>query len=633
MTTGLPDYNYAIERCSSIALDVTRTIFIGPSAAGKSSIKHLLVNDESKVINASMPVLDTPAIVSLSSEQFAAKEASSLWKAVLDESMAASIKIACSSHEYHSVPRCGAMLIHESRSLLKPRGSKIETSATNSKKGRNPVSHPHGQPVLPTQEEVLPLRLELEQAHKALLDNLGTGIEEQLPKTAQFVHLLDCGGQPTFQDALPLLLQIPRTYVLVFDASQDLNSLSSVYTLAKKCSSSIAKFQEKGGCLPQFRILLVGTFKDCLIREGRLQEAITTIKQHIKLLEKKPYYKRIARDSMGQPLFLINNRVYLDTFGNVKEEQACVGNLYQLLSDPAAILKLQVPPGWFQFELVTCQVETFFKVSEIQQSVLQLKSVSREKELHDLHFLGFSSDIVCTDNIAFLKEVSKLLAVQYLRLPKTQTVEAFKYKGILSLDEHLFDELDLSKELVQCLAVELAANRGWKVTPEQSTRLAIKFQWQERIIIIEESVGFISAVPIVSDHVACDAGKLHDVCRMVISTMKEAVCKSGQAVFGNQFTDRANVDLGFQCLCEIQSPHLAIPIASRGSIVCLMSQTHQEYLQTHQIWFSCPTGAEVSLHVSVLCSHAWWRGVHTKSIYIYQYNVQLKCSNPRADCC
>ena len=595
---------------------------MGSPATGKSSLKHLLVHDESKVINASTPVLDTPAIVSLSSEKFAAKEAS---------------MIACSGHEYHSVPRCGATLIRESRSLLKPRRSKIETSATNSKKGRNPVSHPHGQPVLPKQEEVLPLHPALEQAHKALLDNLGTGIKKQLPKTAQFVHLFDSGGQPPFQDALPLLLQIPCTYVLVFDASQDLNRLSSVYTLAKKCSSSIGKFQEKGGCLPQFPILFIGTFKDYLNREGRLQKAIATIKQHIKLLEKKPYYKRIARDSIGQPLFLINNRVYLDKFGNVKEEQTCVGKLYQLLSDPAATLKLQVPLGWFQFELVTCQVETFFKVSELQQSALQLKSVSHEKEFHDLltlfHYLGFFSDIVCTDNTVFLKEVSKLRAVQFLRLPKTQTVEAFKYKGILSLNEHLFDELDLSKELVQCLAVELATNRGWKVTPEQNTHLAIKFQWQERIIIIEESVGFICAVPIVSTHVACDAGKLRDVCHMVISTMKEAVCKSGQAVFGNQFTDRANVDLGFQCLCEIQSPHLAVPIASGGSIICLMSQTHQEYLQTHQIWFFCPTGAEVSLHVSVLCSHAWWHGVHAKSIYIYQYNIQLKCSNSRADCC
>ena len=52
----------------------------------------------------STPVLEAPAIVSLSSEQFAAKEASSSWKVVSDESMAACIRIACRSQEYQYVP-------------------------------------------------------------------------------------------------------------------------------------------------------------------------------------------------------------------------------------------------------------------------------------------------------------------------------------------------------------------------------------------------------------------------------------------------------------------------------------------------------------------------------------------------
>ena len=80
------------------------------------------------------------------------------------------------------------------------------------------------------------------------------------------------------------------------------------------------------------------------------------------------------------------------------------------------------------------------------------------------------------------------------------------------------------------LAVELAANRGWTVIPEQSTRLAIKFQWQELNVIIEESVGFIRVAPIISAHVVCDLVKLHNLCHKVMSTVKEAVQKSRQAV-------------------------------------------------------------------------------------------------------
>ena len=492
MTTWRSEYERAVQRQGSITLDVVRTIFIGPSANGKSTLKHLLVHDESVDITRSTPVLETPAIVSLSSEQFAAKEASSSWKVVSDESMAACVRIACRGRDYQAVPlNPFTRLAQGALSILEHMGNE-KKSGTKSKEAHNPIACPHSQPMPPEQEEekeAVQPSLALEQAHTALLNNLGTGVEDQLFQTARFVHLLDSGGQPPFQDALPLLFQVPCTYVLVFDASQDLDKplriiyrcegateeeqaisetvwemllrlLSSVHTLAQKCSRSMANFQEKGGRLPQIRILLVGTFKDRLIREGRLQEAIEELDKRIKSLEKKPYYKHIARDSNGRPFFLINNRMYLNAVGNAEEEQACLSDLRQLLSDPAASLKLQVPLGWFQFELVTRSVkEKFFKVSELQKSALELKCVSRAKEFRSLltlfHFLGFFtyfeqegiSNIVCTDNNVFLKEVSKLLAVQYLRAPKTQAVQAFKEKGVLTLDEHLADELGLSKGL------------------------------------------------------------------------------------------------------------------------------------------------------------------------------------------
>ena len=60
------------------------------------------------------------------------------------------------------------------------------------------------------------------------MHNLGTGVEERLLQNDRFVHLLDTGGQPSFQDVLPLLIRIPCTYVLVFDDSQDLDKLLSI---------------------------------------------------------------------------------------------------------------------------------------------------------------------------------------------------------------------------------------------------------------------------------------------------------------------------------------------------------------------------------------------------------------------
>ena len=713
ITTWSTDYENAVRRQGSIALDVTRCVFMGPSATGKSSLKHLLAHNESKVISTSTPVMEMPAIVSVSSEQFAAQDPSSSWKSVSDDSMAACIRIACCEQDYRSVPLNPiTRLTQGARDIFKRRGKEKKIPAAKSKKGSHPVVQPRSQAVPPVQdeveeEEVMPLGLAFEHSHKALLANLGTGLEDQLFQTARFVHLLDTGGQPSFQDVLPLLLNIPCTYVLVFDASQDLDQplrityrpdditveeqatletgwemllrlLSSVHTLAYKCSSSMAKFQEKGGHLPQFRIILVGTFKDRLEEEGRLQEAVRSIKQHIKLLEKKPYYKHIAQDSTGQPFFLINNRMHLNPDGCTEEEQASISDLRRSLSDPAASLKLQVPIGWFHFELMTRSVkQKFFKVSELQQSALEMKCVSRAKEFQSLltlfHFLGFYtyfahdgiSDIVCTDNTVFLKEVSKLLAIQFLRSPKSQAVEAFKEKGILCLDEHLPKELGLSKELdlqwllrVLChlgitapitsddgppkhffpaalrpqgkqellvgsvapllvaftfkedaflvthdlprgifctLAVELA-NRGWTVIPEESTRLAIKFQWQELDMVIEESAGFIRIVPII---IHLPTGKLHDRCSEVMSTIKDAVQESGKAVFGDQFAARADVVFGFSCHCEIRYSHLAVQ--SGDSLVCLLSRRRQRYLLRHQVWFSNPEGADLEVSMLMCC--------------------------------
>ena len=103
ITTWNTDYENAVRRRGSIALDVTRCVLMGAPATGKSSLKHLLAHNESKVISTSTPVMEIPTIVSLSSEQFAAQDASSSWKVVSDDGMAACVRIACRDHMYHSV--------------------------------------------------------------------------------------------------------------------------------------------------------------------------------------------------------------------------------------------------------------------------------------------------------------------------------------------------------------------------------------------------------------------------------------------------------------------------------------------------------------------------------------------------
>ena len=58
-------------------------------------------------------------------------------------------------------------------------------------------------------------------------------------------------------------------------------------------------------CSP--RPLVVGTFKDQLVKEGRLKEAVQDISKRLRELKGKLYYRCIQKDTAGQPCCLINN--------------------------------------------------------------------------------------------------------------------------------------------------------------------------------------------------------------------------------------------------------------------------------------------------------------------------------------
>ena len=439
-------------------------------------------------------------------------------------------------------------------------------------------------------------------------------------------------------------------------------------------SSNMAVFMKKFGRPPQLRIFLIGTFKDRLLVEGRLKETKANLNKRIRQLESKPYYKYIVWASNGQPFYLINNMMHLNTTGNSEEDLTHLIDLRQQLSNPAGSLKLEVPLGWFHFEMVTRSVQQkFFKTSELQQCALQLKCVSGASEFNSLltlfHYLGFFtffdhkdiSDTVCTDNACFLKEVSKLLAVQFIESPRTPAVVAFKGKGVLTLNEELCRELGLCENVdavwlsrslcylgviactspcryfmpaalrsegtegavvgtvnpllvaftfkvdefyatqdlprgIYChMAVELA-NSDWTVIPQGSSRLTIKYHWEELEIAITELPGCISVVPIMSTDEDRNVGKLHSLCSSVRSTVELAFQESSKAVFDDQFTTRADIICGVKCPCDNLSPHLAVP---RGnSIRCTLTQKRlQRCLPSQQVWFSPVEGAEVSVSV------------------------------------
>ena len=457
---------------------------------GKSSLKHLLVHNAPREVKTSTAVMDTPEVVTkrsdteFSCEQYAVGDGTSAWQPVNGDIMKNSLHACITSKAYEEKNQYP-----------------IEVEAKGAKEGQHEAlklqqdqSNEDGQHEAFVEERkdghLLPKQ---DQSNIALLDERylrllqemgGEGVRIRL-KDASFIHLLDTGGQPSFQDVLSLLLDVPCTYIQVFDASRSLyerlpityrpddhtelhsdgaengrdimlRSFCSMQTMSQKCSKELASFLQEDSPLPQLRIFVVGTHKDELIKQGRLDEATKDIKTFLGTLKGKPYYKFIQWDSKGRQFFLINAMA-----GN---EGAYVNDLRERISSKG-YLKLDVPVMWFICQEVTrCTPKKFFRLQDLEafcrkhgfvdgenaasqfRALLQLLSLLGFYSFFDLKDVPDEDNFVCTDRGVFLKEVSTLLAVQF-RDPMGAEMEALKETGILVSTQECFQQLGICQEM------------------------------------------------------------------------------------------------------------------------------------------------------------------------------------------
>ena len=453
---------------------VTRAIFVGPPEAGKSTLKHLLVHNTPKAVKTSTAVMETPEVVSFSAEQYVVGETTSAWQLVNSTVMRKALHACIENKRYEKKDQFPA-----------------EMEAKETEDGQHESSVEEQMDGTP-----LPKRLNTKQheSDMALLDKQHTKLREGMGgegkhfelKDASFIHLLDTGGQQSFQDVLPLLLDVPCTYIQVFNAARSLDepvpityrpdertrvpledeelgremmlrSFSSMQTMAQKCSKRLASFLQEGSPVPQLCIFVVGTHKDQLIEEKRLDKATDDVTNFMKGLQGKPYYNSIKWDS-GQPFFLI------DAMGG-KDDRASINRLRELLSSEGSPLKLDVPVMWFTFQEITRYTpKKFFSLLDLEAFCQKHGFIDGENAasqfralLQLFSLLGFYSffkvkgvldkdNFVCTDTGVFLKEVSKLLAVQFLK-PSSPGMATFKQTGILVFTEKLFQELEISQEM------------------------------------------------------------------------------------------------------------------------------------------------------------------------------------------
>ena len=487
-------YQESLNKHGSVSVEVTPCVIVGASATGKSSLKHLMVHDTPKAVKTSTAVIDTPAVVTVSSEQYAVERGTSAWQLVDSDVMGKSIQECVTSKAYDEgqYPKLPQSKAKQSNQEMKDEATPLPF--TSQRKRQNPMRKFikrvqqifHASAKDTGESEIVAL---LDEGLSAFLHDVGAQVQSINLKNASFIHLLDTGGQPSFQDALPLLLDVPCTYIQVFNAARDLDqpvpityrrddhteeslppsteigwemmlrSFSSMQTMANKSPRELPSFQQEEGQLPQLRIFVVGTFKDQLVEEGRLKEAVHDISRRLKELKGKPYY-RCIQDTAGQPFYLINN------MADKEDDRADVNSLREHLSSTRLSLKLKVPVMWYICEQITkgtahkffrfydlkafCLKQKFISVNGAEEqfrSLLKLFSLLGFYAFFDLKDVPDEANCVCTDKGVFVREVSKLLAVQFLQAPRCHAVKVFKQNGIISNNAELFQELRIIEEV------------------------------------------------------------------------------------------------------------------------------------------------------------------------------------------
>ena len=519
-------YEESISKHGSVSVEMTWPIFVGPSAAGKSTVKHLLVHNVPEAVKTSTAALVTPEVVTkrstmdFSSEQYAVQEVTSAWQLVSSDIMKNSLYACITCKEYEEKNQYPIEVEAIEAGDVQPEALKMPQTNSFALPNPYPIEGQHG-------ELEVEANMDKEVHHKELPDlsliendpncesnaedgngyslskqfqsNIallgkhysqvreemgGEGVRIKL-KNASFIHLLDTGGQPSFQDVLPLLLDVPCTYIQVFDASRSLferipvtyrpndhmmvslddtecgrdmmlRSFSSMQTMAHKCSNELATFRQKDSPSPQLRIFVVGTHKDELIKQGRLDEATKEIKTFLEALQGKPYYNSIQWDSKGQQFFLIN--------ALSANEKAYINDLRERISSEG-FLKLDVPLTWFTCQEVTrCTPKKFFRLQDLEafcrryhfidgenaasqfHALLQLLTILGFYAFFDLKDVPDEANFVCTDRGVFFREVSTLLAVQF-SVPKGPEMESFKETGILVFTQKCFKQLGICQEM------------------------------------------------------------------------------------------------------------------------------------------------------------------------------------------
>ena len=547
-------YKQAIDEHGSVEVNIICCFLTGGSRVGKTSLKHYLLHNTAREDKTSTGVLEAPEVATIAQ----GIAIGSSWEVLDDDKLGELISqidmektktfpsntpqtTEYSPRQATSAGNAGVLTWWDVvKKLFQGKSTRVQsdvspnpslTAATQALPSNSSPSPVHQDPLLL-----------LYQARERFLQkhSIPTGATSD-EKECTFIYLLDTGGQPSFQNVLPLLLDFPCNFLHVFKASERLTdpyinayckdgiteekransrstwelmkeSITAAYTMSMKSKRQLEAFNV--ATEPQLRIFLVGTHLSLLPKDPEAKRALLDHNEKVlEEMDNKPYDsnrvfppKEVAYKG-ADSYFVVDSQLQGDS--KLKEHtRKAVNVLRSLLSDGKNRLTLKVPKVWFCLQVITSSVKKkMWKFTEMKEFCIRcqfIQAVDADGQLlallnlfHSLRFYvyfdlsEYKEQWICTDATFLYKEMSKVLSVQYgPRESSSPELRKFIEKGVISeaVSEALFQQLGIDADIPTRWLLEVLVNVGIAAkVREKETHYFIPAVLPERQIHLPEA--------------------------------------------------------------------------------------------------------------------------------------------------
>ena len=406
----------------SVDLTVTRVNMLGAPGAGKTCSQLLLLNEDPPTNDTSTPIA-CPAVRATRVAVYDKTIWNRVTRANLLDELAADLD-AVSHQKKREEPPLPVVL------------SLPDNTQPSTEIQPDPSPTPH-KPNQALSSETKPIKEDKEYHNEAVVQEILATQPKRIHKSDHWLYVIDSGGQPAYQELLPLFTRAASLNIITLDLSKPLNErfdlmyrIDGKYFPCHSKSTQLAFFQSAVSTGASFKPLdisciskkpthsmhlVLGTHYD-KVSDATLKEKEEILKSSMSSLES--YLQNcVIHQSDDSIIFPINTIAASEERAKYSEE-ICKAIWYH---GSDASLKIKIPIQWFVFEL-SLPEQSIISVKEAL-SIGERYGMKEEdtkqalRYFHDVSLMLYYpevTNVVFIDSKPILEILSQLLALTYV---------------------------------------------------------------------------------------------------------------------------------------------------------------------------------------------------------------------------